>query len=104
EALWPPAGSRLTAAQERRRKRGPPAVRKTPQQGAERRAGPRHAPVISGDPEMDLSRGRSPGAAFRTSACRRSAPLIFSGERNRDEGYPAPSPKPVAKRWLMART
>jgi hypothetical protein len=59
----------------------PDAVRKTPQQSAERRAGLRHWPVISGDPEMELSRGSSSGAAFRTSACRRSAPLIFFGSR-----------------------
>jgi len=79
----------------------PDAVRKTPQQGAERRAGPRHGPVISGDPEMDLSRGRSPGAAFRTSACRRSAPLVFFRGAETTKGTPAPCLNRAAELWLM---
>ena len=46
---------------------------------AERREARRWAipPVISGDPEIGPAARRATGAAFRTSACRRSAPLIF---------------------------
>ena len=64
-------------------KRGP-APKRTPQQSVERRAGPRHGPVISGDPEIDP-------VARRVIAVRRSAPapvgallpslLSGSGER-----------------------
>ena len=95
----PPGGttaSRQELADDRRARFAPPtkarpdAGVRTPQQSAERRAGPRHGPVISGDPEMDLSRGRSKGAAFRTSACRRSAPLDFFKGAETDKGIPAP--------------
>src|SRR5215207_6662883 len=41
--------------------------RKMPQQGADRRAGPRHGPVISGDPEIGL-------AARQVTGCGASAP------------------------------
>jgi len=44
-----------------------------PRWSAERRAGRRHRPVISGDPEIGPTARRATGAAFRTSACRRSA-------------------------------
>src|SRR5690349_8337799 len=66
----------------------PDAVRKTPQQGAERRAGPRHGPVISGDPEIGVTARRATGAAFRTSACRRSAPPHFFGRSGRRRRAP----------------
>src|SRR5436309_1261630 len=74
-----------------RRKRGPPP------EGERRGRAPKGAPV--GDPAGDLRpnfrrsaypRGRPRGAAFRTSACRRSAPL-FLRERKTDEGPPPPS-------------
>src|SRR5438094_8538688 len=41
----------------------------------ERRAGRRHWPVIPGDPGIGPTARRATGAAFRTSASRRSAPL-----------------------------
>ena len=62
------------------RKRGPELSRteriwREPQQSVERRAGPRHGLVISGDPEMGSTARRATGCGgFRTSACRRSAP------------------------------
>jgi hypothetical protein len=37
---------------------------------------------------------------FRTSACRRSAPLFFFGERRKTKGYPPPSNR-AAERWLF---
>ena len=80
----------------------PDAVRKTPQQSAERRAGLRHWPVISGVPEMGpLARRATGRRGFRTSACRRSAPLFFFGERKTDEGHPEPHPNRAAERWLF---
>ncbi len=69
----------------------PDAVRKTPQQSAERRAGLRHWPVISGvlgdRPDREAGHGVR---RFRTSACRRSAPLIFSQGAENRRGAPAP--------------
>jgi hypothetical protein len=57
-----------------------------PQQSVERRAGLRHWPVISGDPEMGSARETDHRVRrFRTGACRRSAPLTF-GERKTDTG------------------
>ena len=47
--------------------------------------------VISGDPEIGPTARRAMGAAFRTSACRRSAPLIFLREQKKTRGNPAPS-------------
>ena len=71
-----------------------------PQQSVERRAGPRHGPVISGDPEMGPTRETDHRVRrFRTSACRRSAPLIFWGAET-DEGAPAPLER-AAERWLF---
>jgi hypothetical protein len=66
----------------------PDAVRKTPQQSAERRAGPRQWPVISGRifRRWTYPRGRSRVRRIRTSACRRSAPLVFSGSGERTRG------------------
>src|SRR6266849_6155482 len=46
-----------------------------PRWSAERRAGQRHWPVIPGDPGIGPTARRATGAAFRTSAFRRSAPL-----------------------------
>src|SRR5215213_10042834 len=58
-------------------------------------------PVISGDPEMDLSARTVTGCGgFRTSACRRSAPLFtFEGVKT-DNGHPAPPSNRTAERWL----
>jgi hypothetical protein len=39
-------------------------------------------------------------AAFRTSACRRSAPL-FLRERKTDKGHPDPHENRAAERWLF---
>ena len=66
----------------------PDAGRRTPQQSAERRAGPRHGPVISGDPEIGP-------LARRTIGCGASAPApvgallpsFFRGAET-DEGHP----------------
>jgi hypothetical protein len=49
------------------RKARPGAVRRKPQQSAERRAGPRHGPVIFGDPKIGPT-------ARRTTGCGASAP------------------------------
>ncbi len=58
-------------------------------------------PVISGDPEMGPTRETDHRVRrFRTSACRRSAPLIFFGERRKTKGYP-PLSKRAAERWLF---
>jgi hypothetical protein len=46
------------------RKARPAAVRKAPQQSAERRAGHRYWPVISGGPEIDPTARRVTGAAL----------------------------------------
>src|ERR1041384_2854573 len=72
---------------------------------AERREARRWAipPAISGDPEIGPTARRATGAAFRTSACRRSAPLIFWRERKRDEGAPGALLNGSAERWLLAR-
>jgi len=81
----PCARCSLKARSDRRGKRGPElrrkpkGIRREPQQSAARRAGPRHGPAISGEPEIEPTARRLTGAAFRTSACRRSAPLVFSG-------------------------
>src|SRR5262249_9899683 len=50
-----------------------------PRWSAERRAGLRHWPVISGDPEIGPIARRATGTAFRASAFRRSAPLAQAG-------------------------
>jgi hypothetical protein len=66
-----------------------------PQQGAERRAGPRQGPVISGDPEMGP-------LARRTTGCGASAPAPVGAllpsifwERNETR---APRPSPTGRR------
>src|ERR1043165_3388728 len=67
-----------------RTQRGPPvpksaARRRTENAAAGRREArrPAYPVVISGDPEIGPTARRATGAAFRTSACRRSAPLVF---------------------------
>src|SRR6185369_15865158 len=92
EVLRPPARSwlirRLQAAFWKAR---PAAVRRTPQQSAERRAGPRHGPVIFGRfPKIDL-------AARQVTGCGASAPapvgaLLPSFFRGAENGHGAPAP------------
>src|SRR5438045_728752 len=76
--------------------------RKKPQQSAERRAGPRHGPVISERSRRWIRpRGGSPGAAYphqRLSAF--CSPHFFQGERKTDEGH-RPLPSGPAERWLF---
>src|SRR3954447_12876156 len=87
EVLWPPARSWLMdGGQTLRRlsKARPDAVRRTPQQSAERRAGGRIPPVISGDPEMDLTARQVTGCGVphqRLSAL--CSPHFFRGAENR---------------------
>ena len=78
----------------------PDAVRRTPQQSAERRAGLRHWPVIFGDPKIGP-------LARRTIGCGASAPApvgallpSFFRERKWTKGHPPP-PQRVAERWLF---
>jgi len=79
----PCARSSLTAPVHRGDKRGPELshLRKRVARAAAERREARPARVmgrvISGAPEMGPTARRATGAAFRTSACRRSAPLIF---------------------------
>ena len=86
----------------RTRKHGPELKRdfksrEMPRWSAERRAGRRHRPVISGEPEIGPTARRATGAAFRTSACRRSAPSR-DGERPKGTtAYPAPQRIRAAK-------
>jgi hypothetical protein len=84
----PCARCSLTARHDRRDTQAQPGAEaspkrrcREPQQSAERRGGRRYWPVISGDPEMGPLARRTTGAAFRTSACRRSAPVEFSRSR-----------------------
>jgi hypothetical protein len=63
-----------------------------PRWSAERRAGQRHWPVISGEPEIGPTARRATGAAFRTSACRRSA-SPRCGEGHEKKGVPGASQK-----------
>ena len=60
---------------------------KMPRWSAERRAGRRHRPVISGEPEIGPTARLATGAAFRASACRRSAPSFETGGIQ-DDGAP----------------
>ena len=65
----------------------PDAGRRTPQQGAERRAGPRHGPVISGDPEIGPLARRTTGCGDphqRLSAL--CSPRFFERSRRRTRG------------------
>src|SRR4051812_22879645 len=72
------------------RKRGP-ELRHRPKGDAESRSrAPRGA--AAGDPEIGVTARHARGAAFRTSACRRSAPVEFSGAENKQGGTrPLPS-------------
>ncbi len=75
--------------------------RKMPQQSAERRAGLRHWPVISGDPEMGPTREAGHGCGASAPApVGALLPSLF-GERKTDEGHPPPPTGP-AERWLFA--
>ena len=72
----------------------PGAGVRTPQQSAERRAGPRHGPVISGDPEIGPLARRATGCGVphqRLSAL--CSPRFFKGAET-DKGIPAPHEKP----------
>ncbi len=63
-----------------------------PQQGAERRAGLRHWPVISGDPEMGSTARRALGCGVSAPApVGALLPLIFSTGAEDRQGAPAPS-------------
>src|ERR1043165_2637536 len=78
---------------DRRKCRESAARRRKENAAAERREARRWAvpPAISGEPEIGPTARRAMGAAFRTSACRRSAPLIsFERSRNRRKGHPPP--------------
>jgi hypothetical protein len=79
-----------------RRSRVSGSVGPEPENAAAERRKARRArvmgPAISGDPEMGPIARRTIGCGgFRTSACRRSAPLTFFGERKTDKGHPPPS-------------
>jgi hypothetical protein len=64
-----------------------PGNRKEPRWSAERRAGWRYQPVISGEPEIGPTARRATGCgASAPSACRRSAPLVAGGKE--DNGVP----------------
>jgi len=80
----------------------PDAGMRTPQQSAERRAGPRHGPVISGrSRRWARPRGEPPGAAYphqRLSAL--CSPHFFRGAET-DKGHPAPHANRAAQRWLF---
>ena len=69
----------------------PDAGRRTPQQSAERRAGPRHGPVISGDPEIGPLARRATGCGVSAPApVGALLPSIFR-ERKQAKGHPPPS-------------
>ena len=68
----------------------PDAGRRTPQQSAERRAGPRHGPVISGDPEIGPLARRATGCGVSAPApVGALLPSIFR-ERKQAKGHPPP--------------
>ena len=77
-------------------------LRKTPQWSAARRAGPRHGPAVPSRWRDRLDRKVGPrGAAFRTSAFRRSAPSRLLRELSPREprGWKCPAlPAPCANR------
>ena len=73
--------------------------REMPRWSAERRAGRRHRPVISGEPEIGPTARRATGCgASAPSACRRSAPLVF--RERKTTAPPAPQRTGAAERWL----
>src|SRR5437764_4818861 len=62
---------------------------KMPRWSAERRAGRRHRPVISGEPEIGPTARRATGCgASAPSACRRSASPRFQGSEIGTTAYP----------------
>jgi hypothetical protein len=79
------------------RKRGPELRQKPkdfcrePQQGAERRAGGRIPPVISGAPEMGSAARRATGCGVPHQRLPAPCPLIFFGERKRTKGIRRPA-------------
>ena len=76
------------------RKARPDAGRRTPQQSVERRAGPRHGPVISGDPEMGLTARRATGCGASAPApVGALLPSFFPGVEM-DKGIRRPHKKP----------
>jgi hypothetical protein len=92
-AAWGCAGAHL-------RKRGP-----QPKNAAAERRKARRSASWAGDLRRSGDRPvREAGhrvRRFRTSACRRSAPLIFFGERKKDKGLPAPCQNRAAEHWLV---
>jgi hypothetical protein len=74
------------------RKARPDAVRKTPQQGAERRTGGRSRRSSRAIPRWALPRGGPRVRRIRTSACRRSAPSFFSERSRRRQRGTRPLP------------
>ena len=102
----PPGGTTVPCqelADDRREcaaKARPDAGRRTPQQSAERRAGPRHWPVISGDPEIGPPARRATGCGASAPApVGALLPLVFRGAEN-GQGVPAP-PKRADGAWLF---
>jgi hypothetical protein len=69
----------------------PDAVRKTPQQSADRRAGGRIPPVISGDAEIGSTARRATGCGVPHQRLPALCSPHFSGNGNRRRA-PAPSP------------
>src|SRR5437588_6233105 len=83
-------------------KRGPGS--KKPQQSAERRAGGRIPPVISGDPEIGSTARRVIGCGASAPApVGALLPLIFSGAET-DKGCPPPQSKRAAELWPIDPT
>ena len=72
-----------------------------PQQSAERRPGGRSRRGSQAILRSAHPRGRPRVRRFRTSACRRSAPLDFFGERKRTRGTRSPTRNRPAERWLF---
>jgi hypothetical protein len=65
-----------------------------PPQSVERRTGPRHGLVISGDPEMGPLARRTTGAAASAPAPVGALLPSFSGERKQTKGIRRPAKKP----------
>ena len=70
----------------------PDAGRRTPQQSAERRAGPRHGPVIFGDPEIGPLARRTTGCGVPHQRLSALCSPHFSGSGNRRRGPAASQP------------
>src|SRR3954471_7145597 len=78
----------------------PDAVRKTPQQSAERRAGGRIPPVISGDPEIGSTARRAIGCGVPRQRLSALCSPSFLGERKQTKGTGA-LPKRGDGAWLF---